>query len=176
VSPTDDVDTPPAVGSPLRTRQVRLLLGAGAAALVLASVGTHLALRDSDEPAPPPLAPTAAFALLGQAQQPRDVVDAAGVKYTVHPETTRLLGEDDLGRVHYLGVGLTGDVCMLTPRDHEGTTVVDAGCGPFPSATGDTVMQLDGPGDHDVSLVADGYRLQDGWRAISKNLVTEDSA
>lgn len=171
---TDVLDTPSAVNTS-RGHQVRLLLAVGAGALVLASVGTHLALRESDEPDPPPLAPATAFAVLGQAQQPRDVINALGVKDTVRPETTRLLGIDTLGRVHYLGVGITGDVCMLTPRHHQGKTVVDAGCVPSPSATGDTAMQLDGPGDHDVSLVADGYRLQDGWRAIGKNLVTRAS-
>ncbi|PPK97857.1 hypothetical protein CLV92_1027 [Kineococcus xinjiangensis] len=165
-----DPDLAPHLGAGSRRHQIRIVLAAGALALTAASVATHAALADDGQPKPQPLAPTTAFAVLAAPQQPSDVIDSPHLRYLVRPDTTRFLGETPIGPA-YLGVGITGDACLVTLRAQGAEIVPDTGCTPWPSDSSTAVMSGDGPRDEDVLLVPDGYQHDEAWRGIHRNLL-----
>ncbi|WP_459645132.1 hypothetical protein [Kineococcus sp. NUM-3379] len=138
--------------------------------MIAASVATHLALVDDGRAERQPMAPTAAFAVLAAPQQPGDVIDSPHLRYLVRPDTTRFLSDTPLGPA-YLGVGVTGDACLLTLRTQGGEVVPDAGCTPWPPDSSTAVMGADGPRDEDVLLVPDGYQHEEDWRGVHRNLL-----
>lgn len=163
----DDVSDLSLTAPLVQRRQFRVLVAVGSVAIVLAGLGTQFALhRESPVPAPA-LTPSAAFAVLGDPQQEVDVVHVDGVARGFRSETTRYLGLGPRG-AYYLGLNLTGDVCLITLDDGLG-----AGCSGLPSEPG-VVMTEDGAGGRDVALVTDGYAPGQGWRAVSENFLVRD--
>lgn len=143
----------------------------GSVAVVAVGLITQVVLAGGGRPDPVPLEPAKAFAVLADAQEPRDVVGDEELKYAVRPETTRYLGDGPQGS-RYLGVSLIGEACLIT-TDAEGAA--DVGCSTFPAVTASVVLEDQDSDGEDVALVADGYRPIDGWHAVGPNLVVQDA-
>lgn len=163
---TPDLALTPAA---IRRRQLKVLLGVGTAAVVVAGIGTQLLLHRSPEPAAPALAPSTAFSILAAEQQPADHLDVPDVQYAVDPSTTRFLAENAQGK-HYLGISPTDLVCLYTLDE-----TLSAGCTQMPSSTDRVVLTSEGPRDADLELVPDGYVPREGWTAIGPNLLVRSS-
>lgn len=140
-------------------RQIKVLLVAGTTGVLLAGLATQLVLHREPAPAAVPLAPTEAFSILAEPQQPQDVVSADHLKYAVDPATTRLLGDG-----YYLAVGRTGDACLVSNGG------VDVGCTAFPADHRTTVMQVETP-DRLLALVPDGFVAGSAWSSVGRNLL-----
>lgn len=153
----------------VRRRQVRALLTAGSVAVVAVGLVTQVVLHRGDRPAPEPLAPGAAFSVLDRPQEARDVVPAGTFDHTVRAGSTRYLGTTARGRF-FLGVGLTGDACLLSVAD-----VAEAGCTPFPADRETVVQELRGQDGSGARLVPDGFVPPAGWEAVSENLLVRRS-
>lgn len=151
-------------------RRSTWLLIAGGALVAAAGTFAQADLSRAAQTAPAPLAPGAASSVLAAPQSPRDVVDDPRVPRLVRPETTRYLGTTSLGP-QYLGIGTTGDVCVLTLREDGGEIVPDTGCATFPSDDLTAALEMSGPGGRDVALVPDGYEHDASWTAIGPNLL-----
>ena len=161
-------------GGGTRPRSPRLLV-LGSIAVVAVGLSTQALLAHADRaPAPAAEQPRAAFAVLDAPQTARDVVGYDRLRYSVDPATTRYLGEGPLG-TYYLGVGLTGDACLITTATVDGSLAADAGCTSLTTGARGVVLEAKGPGVAEVALVADGYDVPAGWHAVSGNLVVRDT-